>query len=127
MIHFGNWSAKVARSLMRSSTWRGRVYQKMNGLPEFTPFTISSKSTFIRAGFDSVDKGRGLSGNARRDEVAAGTGSHLSTVGTWHHHEVIGIMQLVPTDLNHFIGGPGVSHAGGVAFWKLMKNANGDY
>ncbi|MCB1279085.1 MAG: hypothetical protein KDL09_21040 [Prosthecobacter sp.] len=34
-------------------------------------------------------------------------------------------MQLVPSDLNH--GSSGISHYGGVAFWKLFKNTSGKY
>ncbi|MBL9144909.1 MAG: HNH endonuclease [Verrucomicrobiaceae bacterium] len=46
------------------------------------------------------------------------------TDGTWHHHEVMGIMQFVPSSLNNFIGrsAKGVRHSGGTAFWQLMKN-----
>jgi hypothetical protein len=125
MVYFGDLVAKTSSSIIKSSQWNGQVYQKINGLPEFTPFTISAKSTFINKGFDAVDKGRGLSGSRSGDNAAAGAKSHLMTKGTWHHHEVIGIMQLVPTDLNH--GSPGVSHYGGVPFWKLFKNTNGNY
>ncbi|MBK8039286.1 MAG: tandem-95 repeat protein [Verrucomicrobiaceae bacterium] len=125
MVYFGDLVAKTSGSLLESTQWKGRVYQKINGMPEFTPFTISSKSTFINKGFDSVDKGRGLSGSRSGDDAAAGSKSHLLTKGTWHHHEVIGIMQLVPSDLNH--GSSGISHYGGVAFWKLFKNTSGKY
>jgi RHS repeat-associated protein len=127
MIHFGRWTFRTSTSLLNSSQWRGLVYQKMNGLPEFTPFTMSSKSVVINHGYDGVDRGRGLSGSSSLDEAVAGASSHLTTNGTWHHHEVLGVMQLVPQGLNNFIGKPGVSHVGGIAFWKLMKNTNGKY
>jgi hypothetical protein len=36
---------------------------------------------------------------------------------TWHHHEVVGIMQLVPNVVH-----AGKYHDGGVLFWELAYN-----
>lgn len=126
LLAFTNVGARTAASLMNSSEWRGKIYQKMNGLPEFTPFTLGGASVFIRGGADADDKGRGLTGRSGKDETLARTATRWTkgTDGTWHHHEVMGIMQFVPSSLNNFIGrsAKGVRHSGGTAFWQLMKN-----
>ncbi|WP_390621362.1 HNH endonuclease [Gimesia panareensis] len=41
---------------------------------------------------------------------------------TWHHHEVIGIMQLVRKDVHKALFGGHRTHHGGVFFWELLNN-----
>jgi hypothetical protein len=123
LTSFTKVSSRVSRALIGSQQWRGRVYQKMNGLPEFTPFTTGRHSIFIKGGYSPHGESEGLTGFRRLDEAKANAaGSVTPSNATWHHHEVMGIMQLVPTDLNNGIGGPGIRHDGGTAFWQLMKN-----
>jgi len=41
---------------------------------------------------------------------------------TWHHHEVIGVMQLIQTRYHSSSYGAGRSHRGGVLMYEILKN-----
>jgi hypothetical protein len=68
-----------------------------------------------------------LTGNRRGDERAANAARLSATKPagyTWHHHEVMGIMQLIRSDAhNAFFGGHlSITHTGGVFYYTILKN-----
>jgi RHS repeat-associated protein len=78
---------------------------KSNNLPELTPH--ASASIFLRGG---------LTGKRYQDKAKANSQAKRAT-GTWHHHEVMGIMQAVTSSAHS-----AVSHYGGVYFWSVCNN-----
>jgi RHS repeat-associated protein len=86
------------------------VKMKANGFPDFTPFVARPRGQVFTT----------LSGLTRdRDYQRANRLTGRTRKGnrsyTWHHHEVVGIMQLV----NRKQHGP-VRHAGGVLIWEIL-------
>jgi hypothetical protein len=86
-----------------------RVPKSPNGFPDFN---------------DVIEPRRGavfipLTGDASADERSARLARGLPNPPgyTWHHHEAIGIMMLVPRAI-HIANG----HSGGVLFWEILND-----
>jgi RHS repeat-associated protein len=86
-----------------------RVSKSPNGFPDFN---------------DVIEPRRGavfipLTGDASADERSARLARGLPNPPgyTWHHHEAIGIMMLVPRAI-HIANG----HSGGVLFWEILND-----
>jgi A nuclease of the HNH/ENDO VII superfamily with conserved WHH len=80
------------------------IPNKVNGFPELTQHTrIVRGSIFIR-----------LTGTRHEDDALANLMSGSPWVGTWHHHEVVGIMQAVDTSMHQFY------HLGGATIYKSI-------
>jgi RHS repeat-associated protein len=92
----------------------GDVNLKRNQLPEFTPSVNYGALTFI-TGTRGVIR-EGLTGRHTTDVRRAVVNTRLTKLsgGAWHHHEVMGIMQYVPTNEHD------LPHAGGKFFWSIM-------
>ena len=68
-----------------------------------------------------------LTGSHRKDVRLANRvrGTSSTPKGyTWHHHEIMGLMQLVKTDVHReFFGGRlGAAHTGGKFYYTIVKN-----
>jgi hypothetical protein len=89
------------------------VHIKANGLPDFTPFLYPNGVSmgFIR-----------LTGSRSKDVTAINAKSGYAITPwampygkyTWHHHEVPGVMILVPWVIHKAVG-----HFGGVLYWSI--------
>jgi RHS repeat-associated protein len=81
------------------------IPNKINGFPELTQHTRPiSGSMFIR-----------LTGARDKDDALANAMSFFPVwSGTWHHHEVVGVMQAVDVELHKFY------HLGGATIWKSI-------
>lgn len=81
------------------------IPNKINGFPELTQHArFVSGSTFIR-----------LTGSRSGGDALATTRSFFPVwSGTWHHREVVGVMQAVDSDLHKFY------HLGGATIWKSI-------
>jgi len=100
---------------------------KMNGLPDFSQFRQSSGRNVV---FIELSGQTRPMDNNRADKVKAGIpwtqrfgrGRGQAALDarenyTWHHHEVVGIMELVRTTTHGSLG-----HDGGVKFWEILNN-----
>lgn len=114
------WAGKTYRNskfdqppLSDVDAWKNGVPFKANGYPDF--------SAFVR---NNVPGKKGevkiiLSGSRREDFARANKLAGYTTTPlnyTWHHHEDVGIMQLIPTAIHD-----AVRHSGGVAAWVEAK------
>jgi hypothetical protein len=101
----GRFMGKVALSSTKLS-----VPIKENGFPDFSGALHPEKGTvYIR-----------YTGSRRNDFRAANRkrGKQPTPPGyTWHHHEVVGIMQLVKTSVHR-----GKNHIGGIFYWEMAFN-----
>jgi len=84
------------------------VHIKSNGFPDFTPFLYrgGTNTGFIKlTGVRSTD-----------NEIINARSGYLGTpwLFQWHHHEVPGVMELVPAVVNL-----GIRHFGGTFYWEL--------
>lgn len=87
------------------------VQVKPNGFPDFSNYIHpTSGVVFIR-----------LTGKRRSDYALANAVRMFPKPKgyTWHHHEVMGIMELVRTDAHRAFG-----HSGGVFFWQIANQKN---
>ena len=83
---------------------------KANGLPEFGPFAAKPRGSVFMALTGSRGKDKTKAKNRRRLPEPPGE-------WTWHHHEVVGIMQLIPRSVHQVY-----QHHGGVFFYEILKN-----
>jgi RHS repeat-associated protein len=97
-------------ALPRREQKRLGVANKMNGFPELTPHTPVFRGTvFIK-----------LEGTRDQDEIRAQLLSPIGMkTGTWHHHEVVGIMQNVDSTMHAFY------HYGGASIYDALKGTSG--
>ncbi|GEP43499.1 Ig-like domain-containing protein [Brevifollis gellanilyticus] len=103
--YFGQLQKALATS-KRNAIASGHTFiVKSNGLPDLTP--NASASIFLKGG---------LTGRRSTDNTRSQAQARRAT-GTWHHHEVMGIMQSVDVTAHS-----AVSHHGGVYFWSLCNN-----
>lgn len=110
----------AARRLLRLARFLGKgvvssqagVPRKANGFPDFSSAVHPHKGTVF------IGK---LTGSRSRDETKANRirGMRKPFGYTWHHHEVVGIMQLVRKEVH----GP-FRHIGGVFYWEVAMNRN---
>jgi hypothetical protein len=130
------------KTLTSALTQSGRfsVTIKGNGMPDFTPWSINSRNA-IRSGyaepsdlgrtsktyFRLTGKNQGKNFDFYRANLATGRNFRGMTRGgpgpgyrnhwTWHHHEVIGVMQLVLSDVHTPGSYLGLDHTGGEWIW----------
>jgi RHS repeat-associated protein len=91
---------------------------KPTGFPDFNDYLYRGFKPIVFINLTGSRRGDERAANAAR--LATSTPSGY----TWHHHEVMGIMQLVRSDAHGlFFGGYiGQSHTGGVFYYTILKN-----
>ncbi|HBJ34416.1 MAG TPA: hypothetical protein DDZ51_06555 [Planctomycetaceae bacterium] len=107
----------LAFEMMRQMGFRVSV--KPNGMPDFGSHSYRGprNTVFIK-----------LTGSRRQDEIAADLARGLPRPQgyTWHHHEIMGIMQLVERPVHRAFSLPfgprHRGHFGGTFFYTIMKN-----
>ena len=88
-----------------------QIERKSNGLPDFSPY-------ILRRG-DAVS----ITLNPTREmdkfeaNLEAGISTTVKTGFVWHHHEVVGVMELIPFRVNQSVG-----HNGGRLMFELLSN-----
>jgi hypothetical protein len=106
--------------LIQITGFAGVLMPKSNGLPNFTESLFAP----LLYGFvpGSVVALRHLTGSRYQDKMAANNAANASSLSNpfslglaWHHHEVLGIMLLVPNLGWHKL----LEHVGGVFFYQL--------
>ena len=107
--------AKVVASQTPAARTLYDIPLKPNGFPDFSEYVISGRGarTFIP-----------LTGGRRADFKAANLAAFRTwTPNThiWHHHEVMGLMELVRKDVH-----TAFSHSGGVLYYMITNNVD-DY
>jgi hypothetical protein len=87
-------------------------HRKLNGYPEFTPFTVGAVGTvpITLSGSHSVDVSR-----AKARMLWAPNDGLIN----WHHHEVLGLMQTVDRPA-HSQSDFGRGHWGGRAIYRMV-------
>jgi RHS repeat-associated protein len=97
-------SKGVGGTVTRTKQTALGIPNKINGFPELTQRTrLVFGSVFIK-----------LTGNRYEDDKIANAMTLSIWAGTWHHHEVVGVMQAVDSSLHQFY------HLGGATIYKSI-------
>ncbi|MDR1483700.1 MAG: HNH endonuclease [Planctomycetaceae bacterium] len=92
---------------------------KPTGFPDFGDYLYRGFKPIVFINLTDSKRGDIRAANAARLSSSTPTGY------TWHHHEVIGVMQLVKEDAHRiFFGVLSRSHTGGVFYYTILKNVS---
>src|SRR5262249_12230185 len=115
ILKLGTIAANTVFAYEAASATGYHVPIKPTGFPDFADFLYPGfrNTVFIP-----------LTGSRRADERAADAarGARRPFGYTWHHHEVMGIMQLVRRDIHSLFFGGRLTHQGGVFYYGIMTN-----
>ncbi|WP_193214050.1 PKD domain-containing protein [Luteolibacter marinus] len=111
LISLGSKAAKAAAL---------NVPLKINGLADFHAYRADKLRSVVfieLTGSRREDQKRANRVRAKFSLLALAAPQSQGGGKTWHHHEVVGIMELVKTSIHQSLG-----HDGGAKFWSVLKN-----